>query len=225
MATVLIRTTLIYFLLVSMIRITGKRQIGDLQISELVITFMISELATIPIQDLSVPLSYSFLPIVLLLCYEVLISFFILKFNVFKKIFEGNPNILICKGKLNQKELKNARIGINELLGQLRAKNISDISQVDYAILEQDGQLSVFLKKEFQPIAPQDLKIDIANDGICHAVIIDGKINESNLKLCHKNEKWVKKILDNKGCKLDDVFLLTVNDKNDIYIIMKENNS
>jgi uncharacterized membrane protein YcaP (DUF421 family) len=222
MATVLIRTTLIYFLLVSMIRITGKRQIGDLQISELVITFMISELATIPIQDLSVPLSYSFLPIVLLLCYEVVISFLILKFNAFKKIFEGNPSILICKGKLNQKELKNARIGISELLGQLRAKNISDISQVDYAILEQDGQLSVFLKKEFQPITPDDLKIDVKNDGVCHAVIIDGKINESNLILSQKNNKWLKKVLESKNCKLDEVFLLTVNDKNDIYIIMKE---
>ena len=222
MATVLIRTTIIYFLLVCVMRFTGKRQIGDLQISELVITFMVSELATIPIQDLSVPLSYSIFPIALLLCYEVIVSFLILKVKFIKKLFSGNPNILIYKGKLNQRELQNARIGINELLGELRVKGINDISQVDYAILEQDGQFSVFLKKEFQPVTVSDVNINEKNEGICHAVIVDGEINLSNLRLSQKNEKWLKKLLNERGCKIKDVFLLTVNDKNDINIIMKE---
>lgn len=225
MVTVLLRTTLIYVLLTISIRLTGKRQIGDLQISELVITFMISELATIPIQDLSIPLSYTVLPIVLLLCYEVAVSFSVLKVKFFKKIFEGNPNILIRKGKLNQKELKKSRIGIDELLSDLRNKNINDISQVDYAIFELDGQLSVFLKKEYQPITLDDLKNSNSsneNEGICHAVIVDGKINDSNLKLCEKNRRWLDKYLSNQKCKIEDVFLLTVNDKNDINIIMKE---
>lgn len=225
MVTVLLRTTLIYILLTISIRLTGKRQIGDLKISELVITFMISELATIPIQDLSIPLSYTVLPIVLLLCYEVVISFSILKVKLFKKLFEGNPNILIYKGKLNQKELKKARIGINELLSDLRTKNVNDISQVDYAIFELDGQLSVFLKKEYQPVTLDDLNnpgSSHKNEGICHAVIVDGEINDSNLKLCQKNRNWLDKYLSNKRCKIDDVFLLTVNDENDINIIMKE---
>lgn len=222
MATVLIRTTFIYLLLVLAMRLTGKRQIGDLQISELVITFMISELATIPIQDLSIPLSYSILPIILLLCYEVIVSFSILKVKFLKTAFSGDPNILICKGKINQRELENARIGLTELLGELRTKNVGDISQVDYAILEQNGQLSVFLKKEYQPISNEDINITCENEGICHAVIVDGNINESNLRLCQKNSAWLSKILHNKGVKIEDVFLMTVNDKNDINIIMKE---
>ena len=222
MATVLIRTTFIYLLLVLAMRLTGKRQIGDLQISELVITFMVSELATIPIQDLSIPLSYSILPIILLLCYEIIVSFLILKVNFLKVAFSGDPNILICKGKINQRELENARIGLTELLGELRTKNVGDISQVDYAILEQNGQLSVFLKKEYQPITNEDINITCENEGICHAVIVDGNINKSNLRLCQKNSAWLSKILHNKGVKIEDVFLMTVNDKNDINIIMKE---
>lgn len=225
MTTVLIRTTIIYMLLIITMRLTGKRQIGDLQISELVITFMVSELATIPIQDLSVPLSYSVFPIVLLLCYEIIVSFLNLKVPFLKKLFAGNPNILICRGKLNQKELKKARIGINEFLGELRVKNIGDISQVDYAILEQDGQLSVFLKKDNQPVSVNDFKNfenSHCNEGICHAIIVDGEINESNLKLCQKNTLWLEKYLSKHNYNVKNIFLFTVNDNNDINIIMKE---
>lgn len=225
MTTVLLRTTIIYVLLISAMRLTGKRQIGDLQISELVITFMISELATIPIQDLTIPLSYSVFPIVLLLCYEIIVSFLNLKVPFLKKLFAGNPNILICRGKLNQKELKKTRIGINEFLGELRTKNIGDISQVDYAILEQDGQLSVFLKKEYQPFTYSDFNEDDnsnCNEGICHAIIVDGEVNESNLKICQKNLQWLNKYLSNHKYEIKDIFLFTINDNNDINIIMKE---
>lgn len=222
MATVLLRTTIIYILLIGAIRMTGKRQIGDLQISELIITFMISELATIPIQDISIPLAYSIFPIILLLCYEVIVSFLITKSNFLKKLFAGNPSILIKKGKLDQKELAKSRIGINEFLGELRAKSVCDISQVDYAILEQDGQLSVFLKSENQPITLEDLQISKSSCGIGHAIIVDGDINESNLKCSQKNIAWLNKYLDSYKLKAEDIFLFTVNDNNDINIIMKE---
>lgn len=222
MATVLLRTTIIYILLICVIRMTGKRQIGDLQISELIITFMISELATIPIQDLSVPISYSILPIVLLLCYEVIVSFLITKSNFLKQLFSGNPSFLIKKGKLDQKELAKSRIGINEFLGELRVKNVDDISRVNYAILEQNGQLSVFLKGEHQPITPNDLNIQNDDCGIGHAIIVDGNINESNLKCSNKNLAWLNKYLDSHKLKIEDIFLFSLNDSNDINIIMKE---
>lgn len=222
LATVLLRTTIIYIILISAMRLTGKRQIGELQITELIITFMISELATVPIQDLSIPIAYSLFPIVLLLCYEVIVSFLITKSKVLKKIFAGNPTILIKKGKLDQKELAKSRIGINEFLGELRLKDISDISQVDYAVLEQNGQLSVFLKSENQPVTLTDLKIEQVNQGISHAIIVDGEINESNLKCSQKNLKWLNKYLDTHKLNKDDIFLFTVNDTNDINIIMKD---
>ena len=203
-------------------RLTGKRQIGELQISELIITFMISELATIPIQDLSIPISYSLFPIVLLLCYEIVVSFLITKSKFLKKLFSGNPSILIKNGKLDQKELAKSRIGINELLGELRIKDVSDISQVDYAILEQNGQLSVFLKSENQPITLTDMNIAKNSSGIGHAIIVDGDINESNLKGSNKNQDWLNRYLTNHNLKAENIFLLTVNDTNDISIIMKE---
>ncbi len=222
MATVLLRTTIIYILLISAMRLTGKRQIGELQISELIITFMISELATVPIQDLSIPISYSLFPIVLLLCYEVVVSFLITKSKFLKKVFAGNPSILIKKGKLDQKELAKSRIGINEFLGELRIKDVSDISQVDYAILEQNGQLSVFLKSENQPVTLEDLNINKESCGISHAIIVDGDINESNLMCSQKDLKWLNKYLNSHKLDLKSIFLFTINDVNDINIIMKD---
>lgn len=214
MATVLIRTLLVYILFICVIRLTGKRQVGELQISELVITFMVSELATIPIQDISIPFSYSIFPIIFLLAFEVILSFIMTKSVKAKKLFAGNPSILIKKGKLNQKELSSLRIGINELLGELRLKDVSDISQVDYAILEQNGKLSVFLK-ENEVLEP-------SITGIGHAVIIDGVINESNLYYSNKNEAWVKKCLSEHKIPLNDVFLMTVDDKSKVNIVRKE---
>jgi uncharacterized membrane protein YcaP (DUF421 family) len=214
MATVLIRTLLVYILFICVIRLTGKRQVGELQISELVITFMVSELATIPIQDISIPLSYSIFPIIFLLAFEVILSFIMTKSVKAKKLFAGNPSILIKKGKLNQGELSNLRIGVNELLGELRLKDVSDISQVDYAILEQNGKLSVFLK-ENESSAP-------SITGIGHAIVIDGVINESNLKYSNKNEAWLYKQLTASKIELNDVFLMTVDDDSKINIIRKE---
>jgi len=222
MATVLLRATIIYILLIAAMRLAGKRQVGELQISELIITFMISELAAAPIQDLSIPIVYSLFPIVLLLCYEVIVSFLITKSKFLKKIFYGNPTILIKNGKLDQKELAKSRIGINEFLGELRIKDVSDISQVDYAILEQNGQLSVFLKNNYQPVTLGDISIQKANGGIGHAIIVDGDINESNLKCSHKNSAWLNKYLNNHRLKAENIFLFTITDTNDINIIMKE---
>ena len=222
MTTVLLRTVIIYILLIIAIRLTGKRQIGELQISELIITFMISELATVPIQDLSIPISYSIIPIVFLLCFEVVVSFLITKSDKLKKLFSGDPTFLIEKGVLNQKELARLRIGINELLGELRLKDVSDISDVEYAILEQNGKLSVFLKGEKQPATLSDLQIKNPETGIGHAVIIDGIINKSNLSFTGYTEKWLKKHLASKNKAIKDIYLMTIDDKKSINIIDKK---
>ena len=175
MATVLLRTIIIYFVFIIAIRLLGKRQVGELEISELIVTFMLSELATVPIQDPSIPISYAFIPLVILIAFEVISSFLVTKSKLFKKMIIGNPSYVINKGKLDQKELERLRMSLPELLGELRLKNVGDISNVDYAILEENGKLSVFEKGVASSVA--------------HALIIDGSINESNLKIAGKSEK------------------------------------
>ena len=222
MATVLIRTFLIYLLFICAIRLTGKRQVGELQISELVITFMISELATLPIQDITIPFSYAAIPIIFLLCFEVIVSFLITKFPLLKKAFSGNPSFLIQNGVINQKELERLRIGINELIGELRLKDVSDISEVDYAILEQNGKLSVFLKRDKQTLTLSDIGISDKRCGIGHAVIIDGNIDYTNLKQAQKNEAWLKKELLTRELALHDIYLMTVDDSSNINVIKRK---
>ena len=209
MVTVLIRSILIYSLLLGALRLTGKRQVGELQISELITTFMISELATAPIQDLSTPLIYSVIPITVLLCAEIIMSFAATRSPFFKKAFFGNPSIIIEKGKIKQEELKHLRIGVSELLCELRLKDVSDVSLVDYAILEQNGQLSVFLKDDSVS----------SNTVYTHAVVTDGQINESNLLSSGKSEAWVRDILKRKHLKISQVFLMTVDNSDKVNII------
>ena len=207
MATVLIRTLIIYLVFIITIRLMGKRQVGELEISELVITFMISELATMPIQNPTIPLSYAVIPIIVLVVGEIVFSFLITKSKLLKKLIVGNPSYIIKKGKLNQGELSRLRMGLSELLYELRLKDIDDISNVDYAILEENGKLSVFEKNKSK---------------LSHAIIIDGDIVKSNLELICKDEKWVLSYLERHKIDLKNVFLLCASEDLSINIIMKE---
>lgn len=213
MATVLLRTAIIYVLFTFAIRLMGKRQVGEMQLSELITTFMLSELAINPIQDISIPISYSIIPLIFLFSMEVILSFLATKSPIFRRAFVGSPSIIIKNGILNQKELSRLRISISELLSELRLKDVSSIEEVDYAILEQNGKLSVFLKEQ---------RKEISVSGIAHELILDGDINKSSLKLCGKSEKWLLRELSNRKLGLDDVFLMTIDDENKINIIIKE---
>ncbi|MBQ3041561.1 MAG: DUF421 domain-containing protein [Clostridia bacterium] len=206
MATVFIRTIIVYFVFIVAIRLLGKRQVGELELSELVITFMLSELATAPIFDPSIPLTYILIPLVILISSEIISSFLVTKSSFMKKILIGNPSYIIRKGKLNEKELSKLRMSLPELLGELRLKDIGDISEVDYAVLEENGKLSV-LKKQ---------------DNFSHAIILDGKINQSSLEISGVKKKWILDYLKSQNRTLDEVFLLTYSDNGDINIILKE---
>ena len=222
MITVLIRATIIYSLLLISLRLTGKRQVGELQISELITTFMISELATAPIQDLSIPIIYSILPIALLLCIEIILSFLATKSKAVKKMFFGSPSIIIEKGVLNQSELSRLRISVDELLTELRIKDIASIEDVDYAILEQNGKLSVFPKAQKQQVTLEDLKINKAHSGIAHAVIIDGDVNEKNLGYAGKTSAWLDRYMSKNKLDAARILLMTIDDDENITIINKE---
>lgn len=222
MATVFVRTIIIYLLFITTIRLMGKRQVGELQISELIITFMLSELAVNPIQDISIPITYAVVPLLLLLTIEVILSFWVTKSKVVKKLFFGNPSIIIKNGVLDQKELSRLRIGINELLGELRLKGFADIADIEYAIIEQNGKLSVFPKMEKQPATLEDFEIEKKECGISLPVVVDGCVDLSNLQNLNKTEKWLNSYLSRHKLQIKDVFLLSCDNGGKISIIMKD---
>lgn len=202
-------------------RLMGKRQIGELQLSELVITLMLSELASIPITNTSIPLLYAIIPIIILLSLEVIISFFVMKIPFLKSAFDGNPSIIVKRGVVKQQEMKKLRISMEELICQIRLKNISDISQVDYVILEQNGQFSVIPKTPFRTPTVRDLGISSKEDGISHPLIIDGKINEYHLNIVGHDREWITKRLKEMKLDLKDAFLFAIDDSGKEFLIKK----
>lgn len=206
MSAILIRTIIIYILLNVMLKIMGKRQIGELEVNELVSTLLISEIASIPISEPDVPLVASVIPIIFICSLEIAISAIKTRSAKLKRLVEGEGVYIIYKGKLRQDLLEENRISINEILTEMRTQNIGDISQVEYAILEQNGKLSLFK----------------ADDGLAHSLIVDGKVDERNLKKMGLNKKWLRKQLTTRGVEEGDVFLLTVNDDGQVYLIEKE---
>ena len=221
MTTIFVRTLITYIVLIFAIRIMGKRQVGQLEVSELVTTFLLSELASFPITDDGIPLLFSIIPILTLVALEVIGAYAVTKSNKLKKIFIGHPTMIICKGKLDTKELERNRITVEELFSQLRMKSIVSLDEVEYAILEQNGQLSVITKSKVQPLSPTHVGVDVREKGIAHAIIIDGCINEQNLTIAGRDRVWLEKRLRAHGCMIDDIFIFTVNDIGDETLIKR----
>lgn len=197
-----------YIVLVAVMRLMGKRQIGELDLSELVVTLMLSELAVTPISNYNIPLSHAVVPIILLIALEIVTTFLVTKLNPLKSLFSGRPSYLICRGTLDQRELSKLRLSIDELLGEARLKDIADLSEINYAVLESNGQLSVFPK-------------NAGAQGIAHPIVLDGKISRVNLNRAGRTEAWLFKRLSDSGCELKNVFLFTVDDSGGENLILK----
>lgn len=212
MITVFFRTLVIYVLLMITLRLMGKRQIGELEISELVSTLLLSELAAIPISDTSLPMAFSIIPIFLIAITEFIISDIKNRTPALKQLFDGRPSVLIRKGKLIEEEFHRSRISVEEFLAACRLQGVGDPSEVYYAVLEQNGQLSLLLRKEASPVTPGNLSLPVTESGMAHAVITDGTVNDKELSLCGKDEKWLKILLSAYGHKQEEVFLLLVDD-------------
>ncbi len=206
MASIFIRTFIIYILLTFSLRLMGKRQIGELDVGELISTLLISEIASLPIADPDIPLMNAIIPLGLIVSLEIIISSIKNKSEKLKHCIEGEPIFIIYKGKLIQKTLYDNRISINELLCQMRMQNVGDISDVYYAILEQNGKISV-LKK---------------SDNFARPIIIDEEIIEKNLSGIGKNEKWLYNKLKDENLSQKDIFLMTVDDNGDYSVVKKE---
>ncbi|MGI5912161.1 MAG: YetF domain-containing protein [Syntrophomonadaceae bacterium] len=222
MLLVIIRTLILYFATVLLLRIMGKRQIGQLQPYELVVIIMISELAAIPMQNTGIPLLSGLIPIFLLVTAQVTLSFISLKSEKARGLICGKPSIVIDKSRIVEEELRRLRYNLNDLLEQLRQKNVADVSDVEYAILETSGQLSVILKSEKRPMQPKDLNISPEYEGLPTTLIIDGKVIEENLSKAGRDINWLQKELSKSGVKnFKDVLFASIDARKQLYFQLK----
>lgn len=221
MASIFFRIVLIYFFLSLTLKLMGKRQLGELEVGELVSTLLISEVAAIPIDDPDLPLLNALIPILFILSAEILLSSVKNRSEKLKQLIEGQPVYIIYKGKIRQKVLEDNRISVNELLSELRVLGIADISEVAYAILEQSGKLSVTLRADCQPITKEGLT-QTSDPGIAHLIVADREVNEENLKALGYNRAWLDGVFSRYGVKLSEVFLLTVDDLGNTSLTRKE---
>ena len=205
------KTLILYLLLMVCIRIMGKRQIGELEVSEFISTLLLSEIAAIPIAERDIPIFNAILPLLTILALEIIVSFITLKSRLLQRLIDGTPTLLMSKGKLLLKNLKKNRITIDEILSELRIQGIPDISQVSYIILELNGQISAF------PTANSNESCELS-----HPLIIDGEIYEKRPKDMNIDEKSILDILSRSMINIKDVLLLLVDDSGNYTIMLKK---
>lgn len=222
MGTIFIRTLLIYIFVLMALRLMGKREIGQLQPYEFVVTIMIADLASVPMQDVGIPILYGIIPILALVVGQIVISYLNLKSGVLRRIICGKPTIMIEKGQIVEKSLKNQKYTLNGLLTQLRTAGYTNIKDIDYAILETSGSISVIPKSASEPVTRKDMKIKTAYEGFPRALVIDGSFIHENIKAAKFSKEQVCKILKNEKAKIEDVFLLMVDENNGVFLQKKE---
>lgn len=217
-----IRTILLYIVIILAIRIMGKRQIGELQTSELVVTLLISDIAAIPMQNTEQSLLSGIVPILILIVCEIIISFLMLKRAGFRRIICGKPIVIISDGKINQSEMHRLRMSTEDLSEELRQQGIFNIEDVGFAIVETNGKLSVLKKPEKDIPTAEELGIKTNDKGLEIVVISDGEISKYSLKICGLNRDWLFDILKKENTELNDVFLMIANGQGEYKIIEKE---
>ncbi len=219
-----IRTVLLYIIIIFAVRMMGKRQISEMQTSELVITLLMSNIASIPMQDTDQSMLSGVIPIMILLSCEIFISYLMLKKARVRRLICGKPVIVINDGKIEQQAMSQLRISTEDLYEQLRQKDVFDIEQVAYAILETNGKMSVFKKAEYLSVTPHDLEIQTDDSTLQVVIISDGEIANSSMRFCGVGTNWLYATLQNENLTLKDVFIMTADKYKNYKIIRKERN-
>lgn len=224
MITAFCRTVILYFLLMVGLRLMGKRQIGELEPSELVLTLIISDLASVPMQDFGIPLVHGVFPIVTLLCLSMLLSFFSLKSIRFRAIVCGQPTVIIREGRVLQQNMARNRFTVDELFEQLRSQGYSDLSSIKYAILETSGQVSILPYTKASPVTPQVMNLEVPDDVTLPVLLInDGHVMTDNLRASGYDRKWLdRQLSDRRLTSPRQVFLLTVDESGGVVCVTKE---
>ncbi len=225
MIIIFIRTVIIFASIMILMRLLGKRQLRELELSELVVSVILADMAATPLQDIGIPLVYGLIPILTLFACELILSGGMLASVKFRTLLCGKPEFLILDGKILEKEMRKARFSVDELFEELRGKEILDVSTVKYAILETDGTLSTILYPENQPLTPKDMNKSISGGEYPIILIEDGTLLENNLKHISKNAAWLEKVLKKNKCKsAEDVFALVYYSDSKLYFEKRDKN-
>lgn len=217
-----LRSILIYIFVLVVMRLMGKREIGQLQPFELAIAIMIADLASIPMTDPGIPISNGIISILGLLVMHLIISIINMKSIKAREVICGRPTILVYRGKIDEKALKKERFTINELEERLRGNNVINLGDVEYAILETSGQVTVIQKPEKRNTIPEDFNIVPEYEGIPYDLVIDGKIMDNNLKALGKNREWLKKQIEKFKMRPEEALVVTYDGKGQIFCQKKE---
>ena len=217
-----LRTIILYVVLIAVIRLMGKRQIGQMEPSEFVVTMLVANLAAIPMQDSAIPLASGLVPILTVLGAELVFSALSLRSLLVRKLLCGKPVILIENGTILQGNLRKTRVTLDELTGHLREKDVLDVSTVQYAILETNGNLSVFPYPKERPASAKEAGIKAEKQYIPLTIVSDGKLLRSNLEKSGKDQAWLNSVLRKHNADLQSTWLLTVDGSNKVLFCRKE---
>ena len=223
MITIIIRTLILYCFVILGIRLMGKRQIGDMQPNELVVTLLISEIAAIPLQDTNQPVIDGIVAIFLLIILEIVMSVISMKSIAIRKFINGKSVVIIKNGEIDQNAMKKVRLTVLDLIELLRGQDVFDISDVAFAVLEVNGDLSVLLKTNKQNVTVEDIKVKKDKEGLHLPVISDGKLIKESLEALQISEDKINKKLKTKNLQVKDIFLMTLDRYDNINIIKKRN--
>lgn len=217
-----IRAIIIYFFVITAVRLMGKRQVGELKPHELVITILLSAIAVIPLEENSMPLANCLVPVMLFISLEILVAALSMKSLKFRNLIQGRPIFIIRKGKLDQKKLSELRFTVDDIVDALRQKDIFDLSEVEDAVIETNGSISVLSKSKYKPLTPNDIGISVEEKGMPITIVMDGKpvteyFNEAKIK-----ESEIELVLQSVNRDVKKIMLLTIDDNGNTYLIDKQ---
>lgn len=221
MFIVFFRAVLLYFIIIFSVRLMGKRQIGELQPSELVVTILMSNIATLPVEDISIPMIMGVVPIFTLVCLDVIISHLSMKFRPLRKAVSGTPKIIISDGRIDQKVMRDLRFTADDLMESLRSVQVFDVSEVQLAVVETTGKISVCQKKEFQPVTCSDMNIRTQNQNPPVMVINDGEISPAAINFLGLDKSWLDKVLSKEKLSPKEVYIMSAQSEEQYTIIRK----
>ena len=222
MVTIVFRTLLIYVLLLFTMRLMGKRQIGELEVTELVTTLLVSEIASVPVTNQDIPVLHAVIPIFLLLILEVLSSWFLLRFPVLKPLLSASPTQLVRDGRLRQSELTANRVSVEELMSEIRQQGYADLSQIDEAILETNGKLTVLPKPAYASPTASQLGIPLKEEPLSHVVFYAGRVNRAGLELIDKDAAWLRREFARRKISAQSLYCATANSDGKLTLVEKE---
>ena len=220
--TIVFRTLIIYIVLICVMRLMGKRQIGELEITDLVTTLLISEIASLPITNQEIPISYAIIPMLLLLILEVSSSVILIRFPALKSVVSARPTTLIHHGHLNQRALREMRVSLDELLSEIRQQGLTALDQVEHAILEKDGKMTVIAKAPFSQPTAADLGLKLPKATLMHVVYSNQKFSKAGLELIGRDRTWLEKEIARRGLTLERLFCITADESGKLFYLPKE---